>query len=121
MSNDFVSRQWLLDEYDKRHEGPPGGARKLIEEAPAEYRLVELHQARAIDLRDVEDVRSFFEDCGSKITLDQAWEQVMARVKAALQKDIERHIVLKATEEENGTVMTDAVIWIAERRADHGR
>ena len=35
MSNDLVSRQWLLDEYDKRHEGPPGGARKLIEEAPA--------------------------------------------------------------------------------------
>lgn len=34
MNNDLVSRQWLLDEYDKRHEGPPGGARKLIEEAP---------------------------------------------------------------------------------------
>ena len=33
--NDIVSRQWLLDEYDRRHEGPPGGARKIIEEAPA--------------------------------------------------------------------------------------
>ena len=35
MSNDFVSRQWLLNEYDNRHKGPPGGARKMIEEAPA--------------------------------------------------------------------------------------
>ena len=34
-SGDFVSRQWLLTEYDKRHKGPPGGARKMIEEAPA--------------------------------------------------------------------------------------
>lgn len=34
MQHDYVSRQWLLKEYDKRHEGPPGGARKLIEEAP---------------------------------------------------------------------------------------
>lgn len=33
--DDHVSRQWLLDEYDRRHEGPPGGARKIIEEAPA--------------------------------------------------------------------------------------
>lgn len=35
METDYVSRQWLLDEYDKRHKGPPGGARKMIEEAPA--------------------------------------------------------------------------------------
>lgn len=34
MSNDLVSRRWLLEEYDKRHDGTPGGARKLIEEAP---------------------------------------------------------------------------------------
>lgn len=36
MSNeDFVSRQWLIDEYHRRHQGPPGGALKMIEEAPA--------------------------------------------------------------------------------------
>ena len=33
--NDFVSRQWLIDEYHQRHQGPPGGALKMIEEAPA--------------------------------------------------------------------------------------
>jgi len=32
---DLVSRQYLLDEYDRQHKGPPGGARKIIEEAPA--------------------------------------------------------------------------------------
>lgn len=32
--NDLVSRSWLLAEYDKQHEGPPGGARKIIETAP---------------------------------------------------------------------------------------
>ena len=32
---DAVSRQYLLDEYDRQHKGPPGGARKIIEEAPS--------------------------------------------------------------------------------------
>ncbi len=31
---DLVSRQYLLNEYDRQHEGPPGGARKIIETAP---------------------------------------------------------------------------------------
>lgn len=35
MMNNLVSRQYLLDEYDRRHKGPPGGARKIIEDAPA--------------------------------------------------------------------------------------
>lgn len=34
--NDYVSRQYLLNEYDRQHKGPPGGARKIIAEAPAE-------------------------------------------------------------------------------------
>lgn len=33
-TNDLVSRQYLLTEYDRQHVGPPGGARKIIEEAP---------------------------------------------------------------------------------------
>ena len=35
MTNDFISREALLKAYDENHVGPPGGARKLIEEAPA--------------------------------------------------------------------------------------
>lgn len=32
---DLIDRQALLDAYDAAHEGPPGGARKLIEKAPS--------------------------------------------------------------------------------------
>jgi len=30
----LIEREKLLAEYDRAHVGPPGGARKLIEEAP---------------------------------------------------------------------------------------
>ena len=33
--SDLVSRSYLLSEYDRQHEGPPGRARKIIEEAPS--------------------------------------------------------------------------------------
>ena len=33
---EYISRQYLLGEYDRQHQGPPGGARKIIAEAPAE-------------------------------------------------------------------------------------
>lgn len=32
---EYIEREALLAEYDRVHVGPPGGARKLIEEAPA--------------------------------------------------------------------------------------
>ena len=35
LNNDLISRTALLAAYDAAHKGPPGGARKLIEEAPA--------------------------------------------------------------------------------------
>ena len=34
LNNDRISRSALLAAYDAAHKGPPGGARKLIEEAP---------------------------------------------------------------------------------------
>lgn len=34
MKEDLISRSALLAAYDAAHKGPPGGARKLIEEAP---------------------------------------------------------------------------------------
>lgn len=36
--SDLIDRQALLDEYDKAHFGPPGKARRLIEDAPAASR-----------------------------------------------------------------------------------
>lgn len=35
MPDEYVSRQWLIDEYHRRHQGPPGGALNIINEAPA--------------------------------------------------------------------------------------
>lgn len=32
--NDLISRNALIAEYDRVHIGPPGGARKLMEDAP---------------------------------------------------------------------------------------
>lgn len=32
---DLISRAWVLAEYDRQHQGPPGGARKIMETAPA--------------------------------------------------------------------------------------
>ena len=33
--DDMISRAWVLAEYDRQHQGPPGGARKIMAEAPA--------------------------------------------------------------------------------------
>lgn len=33
--SDLIDRKALIAEYDRVHVGPPGGARKLMEEAPA--------------------------------------------------------------------------------------
>ena len=32
---DLISRSYVLAEYDRQHQGPPGGARRIIEDAPA--------------------------------------------------------------------------------------
>jgi hypothetical protein len=32
---DLISRAYVLAEYDRQHQGPPGGARKIMEDAPA--------------------------------------------------------------------------------------
>ena len=33
--DDLIPRAYVLAEYDRKHKGPPGGARKIIEDAPA--------------------------------------------------------------------------------------
>lgn len=33
--NDLISRAHVLAEYDQQHKGLPGGARKIMEDAPA--------------------------------------------------------------------------------------
>ena len=48
-TSDLVNRQYLLDEYDRQHVGPPGMARKIIEEAPA---VIEQKKGRWIPVDD---------------------------------------------------------------------
>lgn len=33
--DELISRAYVLAEYDRQHKGPPGGARKIMEDAPA--------------------------------------------------------------------------------------
>ena len=49
----FIEREPLLAAYDAAHQGPPGGARKLIEEAPA-VEVVPVIHGRWIDAGDFE-------------------------------------------------------------------
>ena len=44
---DLISRKALLAAYDAAHKGPPGGARKLIEEAPA------INEPRVMTLEEI--------------------------------------------------------------------
>ena len=34
--SEYIDRQKLLEAYDRAHQGPPGDARRLIQEAPTE-------------------------------------------------------------------------------------
>ena len=49
--DDLISRAWVLAEYDRQHKGPPGGARKIMEEAPAVDAAPVVH-GRWIDIPD---------------------------------------------------------------------
>ena len=55
--NDLISRKALLAEYDRVHVGPPGGARKLIEEAPAVQRWIPVSERLPKPYMDVITLR----------------------------------------------------------------
>ena len=40
--DDLISRAYVLAEYDRQHKGPPGGARKIMEEADVTFQTAEL-------------------------------------------------------------------------------
>lgn len=35
IDNDYISRAGIIAEYDRQHQGPPGGARKIMETFPS--------------------------------------------------------------------------------------
>jgi hypothetical protein len=51
IDGDTISRSALLAAYDAAHKGPPGGARKLIEEAPAV--VLKAQEPRVLSAADV--------------------------------------------------------------------
>jgi hypothetical protein len=61
--NDLISRSALLAEYDRVHVGPPGGARKLIAEAPAVNLWIHASKPPEKDGRYL--CRYRFRSCGS--------------------------------------------------------
>lgn len=88
-NNDLISRNALLAEYDRVHIGEPGGARKLIAEAPAVDALVfpckvgdtvwiagDKFPAEIVEIRITED-GTFFEyaeyDRGYELT--ELWDE----------------------------------------------
>lgn len=78
MSGEYISRDYLLGEYDRQHQGPPGGARKIIAEAPAAD-VVEVRHGRLLNpnpygecslcgyLMDIRDGYKYCPSCGAKM------------------------------------------------------
>lgn len=62
MSGDYISRDYLLAEYDRQRQGPPGGARKIIAEAPAAD-VVEVVRCRDCKHNSTSSTRQFYQWC----------------------------------------------------------
>ena len=57
---EYIERAALLAEYDRVHVGPPGGARKLIEEAPAADVVEVRHGEWRFEHDPINDPKKYF-------------------------------------------------------------
>lgn len=63
---EYIEREAVLDEYDRQHNGPPGGARKIIAEFPAaDVRPVV--RGRWIDLDECSNEGVYCSNCQKKV------------------------------------------------------
>lgn len=69
---DLISRKALIAEYDRVHVGPPGGARKLMEDAPS---------VEAIPIEWIEKHLEWLDNCGNDFA-QLAKVSIMAMVNA---------------------------------------
>lgn len=70
-NNDLISRAALLEEYDRVHVGPPGGARKLMENAPA----VDAEPVRHGEWKHLGGDEWRCAVCGEVIYTEGSWEK----------------------------------------------
>ena len=74
-NNDLISRQALLEAYDRAHEGEPGMARRLIEEAAAYSPWADMEHEEPVD--GMQYLLIVSGKPRSNITLDHAYELAM--------------------------------------------
>lgn len=77
-----------------------------------ERKAIKLYQAKVFDLSDIEAQIAQAKELNIKITGDQAWALLVDRVKKALLRDIEKHIEFRMMNNPDGTILTEALIWI---------
>ena len=72
--DDMISRAYVLAEYDRQHKGPPGGARKIMEEAPTIPAIpVEWLEDKELDYRTIGD--KLFSDAFAVVISEWSKEQ----------------------------------------------
>lgn len=64
--DDLISRAYVLAEYDRQHKGPPGGARKIMEEAPAVDAVPVVHARWIYESEGIGDY-SHCSECGCRV------------------------------------------------------
>ena len=81
--DDLISRKAILAEYDRVHIGPPGGARKLIENAPAVEAapVVHAHWINGHIIHNGDVVGKFIECSHCEDTLDVKTDEERVRLK----------------------------------------
>ena len=82
--NDLISRKALIAEYDRVHVGKPGGARKLMEDAPAVQMWIPVTEKLPVDEELVlilcKNGAMFVGYCGKQyVDFERRW-----RIKTAL-------------------------------------
>ena len=104
---EYISRQYLLAEYDRQHQGPPGGARKIIEEAPAED-VVPVNREKVMSA-----LRNYF-------SIGDSYTYELTRAKSAFEIGTMSLDDFKEWEEENISDLCDYIFRELRKESEHG-
>ena len=81
-TNDLISRSALIAEYDRVHQGPPGGARKLMEDAPAAVDGCRLSS----EFAEIQRALGVIE--GIKFGLDEPYSSILGAIVEMIDKNL---------------------------------